>query len=113
MLASELFVRSERMTRFLTFIVHETLAGRGRQLNQYAIAIVAFDKPTSFDPTTDPIVRVEAGRLRAKLREYYATSGLMDPIQIGMARFGYCPSFSRRETRVQSDPFASRSLVGV
>jgi hypothetical protein len=103
MLTSDLFTRSERMSRFLGFIVNETLEGRGRELNQYAIALEAFDKPDSFDPTTDPIIRVEAGRLRAKLREYYATSGLMDLVQIGMARIGYRPTFSRKE----AGPFGS------
>ena len=97
MLASELFLRSDRMSRFLSFIVHEALAGNARQLDQQAVARAVFDRPSSFDPTTDPIVRVEAGRLRAKLREYYATSGLMDPVHIGMARVGYCPSFTRRD----------------
>jgi TolB-like protein len=95
MLSDDLFMRSERLSRFLRFIVEQTLAGRACDLNQYAVGLAVFDKTPSFDPNIDPIVRVEAGRLRAKLREYHATSGLADPIRIGMTKSGYVPIFKR------------------
>ena len=57
--------------RFLEFLVKEALAGRGERLKGYNIALEVFDRPESFDPTVDPLVRVEAARLREKLREYY------------------------------------------
>ena len=95
MLSDDLFMRSERLSRFLRFIVEQTLAGRACDLNQYAVGLAVFDKTPSFDPNIDPIVRVEAGRLRAKLREYHATSGLADPIRIGMTKSGYVPVFKR------------------
>jgi TolB-like protein len=94
MLGDDLFLRSERLSRFLRFIVEQALEGRAHELNQYAVGLAVFDKPPSFDPNIDPIVRVEAGRLRAKLREYYATSGQADSLRIGMARSGYRPFFS-------------------
>ncbi len=95
MLADDLFTRSERLSRFLRFIVEQALEGRAGELNQYGVGLAVFDKAPSFDPSIDPIVRVEAGRLRAKLREYYATSGQMDPVRIGMAKSGYRPTFRR------------------
>ena len=65
------FQQSHRRQRFLEYIVSEALEGRVDRLKGYTIGIEIFDKPTSFDPLTDPIVRVEAARLRDKLREYY------------------------------------------
>ena len=102
MLSDDLFMRSERLSRFLRFIVEQTLAGRACDLNQYAVGLAVFDKTPSFDPNIDPIVRVEAGRLRAKLREYHATSGLADPIRIGMTKSGYVPVFKRSEPKTVS-----------
>ena len=70
-LASESFSRSHRLQRFLRYVVEATLDGDGERLNQFSIAIDVFDRDSSFDPTTDAIVRVEAGRLRAKLLQHY------------------------------------------
>jgi hypothetical protein len=70
-LKSALFAYAERLGRFLEFVVEETLNGRADHLNQFAIAIDVFDRDETFDPTIDAIVRVEAGRLRSKLLEYY------------------------------------------
>ncbi len=66
-LASDLFAHAERLSRFLKFVVDETLNGRADRLNQYAIAQDVFDRNEAFDPAIDAIVRVEAGRLRSKL----------------------------------------------
>lgn len=76
------FQQSHRRQRFLEYIVSEALEGRIDRLKGYTIGIEIFDKPTSFDPLTDPIVRVEAARLRDKLREYYETEGQSDPVRI-------------------------------
>ena len=67
------FLQSQRRQRFLEYIVNETLAGRGERLKGYNIALAVFDRPQNFDPAVDPIVRIEAARLRDKLREYYDT----------------------------------------
>ena len=72
------FAPSERMTRFLRFIVEETLAHRADQLSEYAIGVEAYDRGESFEPSADSIVRVDARRLRGKLREYYDTVGSND-----------------------------------
>src|SRR3954453_20726020 len=76
------FAGSERMRRFLSFAVSETLAGRLTALKEYTIAVQVFDRPVSFDPGFDPIVRVEARRLREKLDVYYRGSGQNDAVII-------------------------------
>lgn len=95
-LASDVFSRSERMKRFLRFAVEQALAGEEETIKEYTIAVEVFDKPPAFDPRVDPIVRVEAGRLRSKLREYYDTEGREDPILIGFPKRGYAPQFEPR-----------------
>src|SRR6185295_11909345 len=70
-LASATFRQVDRLKRFLRFIVTEAVAGRGDQLKEYVIGVQVFDKETSFDPRADPIVRVQARRLRARLLRYY------------------------------------------
>lgn len=64
MLASPVFAQSERLCRFLRFVVEETLQGRGEQLKEYFVGVEVFDREEAYDPRTDPIVRVEADRLR-------------------------------------------------
>ncbi len=92
-LESDLFTHSARLGRFLKFIVDETLDGRASRLNQYAIATDVFDRDETFDPSIDAIVRVEAGRLRAKLREYYSELGGNDSVAIELPKRGYAATF--------------------
>ena len=68
--ASRDFMNSERKRRFLKFVVQETLAGHAGRIKAYAIALEVFDRDTSFDPAADPVVRIEAGRLRRSLEHY-------------------------------------------
>ena len=97
-LESALFAHAERLCRFLKFVVDETLDGRADRLNQYAIAIDVFDRDETFDPAIDAIVRVEAGRLRSKLLEYYAELGGDDPIRIELPKRSYAATF-RHQSR--------------
>ena len=83
-LGSRPFARSRRMQRFLEYIVVEALAGRSDRLKAYNIALEVFDRPETFDPIVDPLVRVEAARLREMNREYYVADGQDDPIHIGL-----------------------------
>ena len=92
-LGSALFVHAERLGRFLQFVVNETLEGRGDRLNQYAIAVEVFDRDETFDPTVDAIVRVEAGRLRSKLLEYYIEQGRNDAVRLLLPKRGYVAQF--------------------
>jgi adenylate cyclase len=95
-LDSALFAHAERLGRFLKFVVDETLDGRADRLNQYPIAIEVFDRDETFDPAIDAIVRVEAGRLRSKLIEYYAELGCDDPIRIELPKRTYAATFHHR-----------------
>jgi TolB-like protein len=92
-LASDGFRLSGRLRRFLQYIVDETLAGRGDQLNAFSISQDVFDRDESFDPQTDSIVRVEAGRLRRRLVQYYADEGQDDSFRIHIPRGAYVPLF--------------------
>ena len=95
-LASPVFSKSERMSRFLQFIVQRTLDGRSEDLKEYSIALEVFDKDESFDPRIDPTVRSEARRLRAKLTEYYEAAHDEDKILIDLPKGAYAPVFRNR-----------------
>ena len=90
------FHQSQRRQRFLEYLVNETLAGRGERLKGYNVALEVFDRPETFDPTVDPLVRIEAARLREKLREYYGTDGQDDPIHIDLPKGTYTPQIEFR-----------------
>lgn len=95
LLASDDFKASERNRRFLSYVVEETLSGRGDRIKAYNIAIAAFDRGSDFDPLADPIVRIEAGRLRRSLELYYLTAGKADPIRVDIPKGSYVAVFSR------------------
>jgi adenylate cyclase len=90
------FHQSPRRQRFLEYIVNETLAGRGERLKGYNVALEVFDRPNTFDSNADPIVRMEAARLRDRLREYYEADGQNDPIRIDLPKGTYMPQIEFR-----------------
>jgi TolB-like protein len=92
-LAHEAFAGAERARRFLRYVVERALAGESTALKEYAIGIDVFDRGTDYDPRLDSIVRVEAGRLRSKLEEYYNGPGRNEPVRIHLRRGGYVPAF--------------------
>ncbi|MEZ5535198.1 MAG: hypothetical protein R3F02_06190 [Thiolinea sp.] len=96
-LSSRCFRSRKRLCKFLSYIVEETLQGRRGGINQYSIAINAFGKAADFDAGDNPLVRVQAGRLRTRLQEYYDTEGRFNPIQIDVPSGSYCPVFERRK----------------
>jgi hypothetical protein len=85
---------SERNRRFLAFVVSETVAGNAERIKAYSIGVDVFGRDDSFDPTTDPIVRIEATRIRTALAAYYIGPGLGDSIRISIPPGSYVPSFS-------------------
>src|SRR5262252_9644194 len=85
-LESSGFVRNERMSRFLRFVVERHLEGKDQELKESVIAIEVFGRRPDFDPRLDPVVRTEAGRLRSRLSEYYVDKGKNDPLVIELAR---------------------------
>jgi TolB-like protein len=94
------FEATGREHRFLSHVVEEALSGRGDRIKAYSIAVEVFGRSESFDPQTDPIVRIEAGHLRRALERYYLTSGHADPILITIPKGGYVPDFSLRSPTV-------------
>ena len=95
------FRQSQRRRRFLEYIVNETLAGRSDRLKGYSVALEVFGRSENFNPVVDPVVRVEAARLREKLREYYGAEGQKDPVRIDLPKGTYTPQI---EFRQQGDP---------
>lgn len=110
-LASTAFNQADRLTRFISFIVHEGMAGRGGELKEYVIGVHVFDKEPLFDPRTDPIVRVEARRLRAHLVRYYLEDGRHDELIIDVPKGGYAPTFRRRDRPAPTQPSLSPAVV--
>ena len=80
-LQSQEFSTSERLADFLRFIVEETLTGRAIEINQRTVGVKGLDYPSNFDPQTNPAVRIQAGRLRRALDQYYYDQGVEDPTQ--------------------------------
>ena len=98
--------RSKRLSRFLRYLVDQALAGRSETIGGYAIAVDVFNKPEDFDPAVDSIVRVEAGRLRQRLAEYYREAGEGDPVEISLPKGSYAPAFKSRPMREKTLAYA-------
>ena len=107
-IASGAFAQSQRRQRFLSYVVEETLAGRGDRLKGYSVGVEVFDRRADFDPAIDPIVRIEATRLRDKLREYYGTEGRNDPVRIELPKGSYAPLI---ELQVASAPMPEAGVT--
>lgn len=90
------FEATQRMRDFLRFVVEETLSGRRGGLKGKAIAREVFGRGRDFDPAHDPVVRVQAGRLRRALERYFLLAGSRDPLRIDIPKGGYAPRFSRQ-----------------
>ncbi len=93
LLASPPICKSAQLTNFLSFVVEEALAGRGDRIKAYTVATSALGRGETFDPQTDPIVRVEAARLRRALRAYYANGEHDQAIMIELPTGTYTPVF--------------------
>jgi hypothetical protein len=87
-LNSKTFQQVQRLKRFINFVVTETNEGRGEKLKEFVVGFQVFDKESSFDPRNDPIVRVQARRLRIRLATYYAEEGQNDEILIELPKGG-------------------------
>ncbi len=107
-LASPEFAASGQLRRFLAFSVQATLRGEGAQLKEYRIAREVFGRGEDYDPRLDPIVRVEARRLRTKLQEYYDGSGRGETLRIELPKGGYAAAFQAATTTEPPLPTARR-----
>jgi TolB-like protein/Tfp pilus assembly protein PilF len=116
-LASKTFRQADRLQSFLGFIVNEVMAGRSDKLKEFLIGVEVFGKESSFDPRMDPLVRVQARRLRTRLERYYREEGQNDEIAIELPKGGYEPVFQKRETsgmkRTVSAALVSRNTIFV
>lgn len=102
--SSPAFDAPDRAQKFLTYVVEEALQGRAERIKAYSIAIEVFGRDASFDAQNDPVVRIEAGRVRRALEHYYLLTGQKDPVLITVPKGGYVPTFSRMtESPPQAD----------
>jgi len=90
-LASSGFAASERLSGFLRYVVEQALAGQA--VKETLIGVEVFGRKPGYDPRLDGVVRVEAVKLRLRLREYYEIAGAGDPVRIDLPKGGYVPSF--------------------
>jgi hypothetical protein len=96
-LASLQFARAERLSTFLRFIVDEAAEGRSAALKETVIGVEVFGKPVGYDPKADSTVRIQASRLREKLRDYYLTTGAEDELIIQLPKGSYVPVWERAQ----------------
>src|SRR5512136_264490 len=98
-LSSRIFTRAPGLAKLLSYLCGKYFDGETDQIKEYTIAVEFFKRESDFDSKESPIVRVEAGRLRAKLKEYYRTEGKNHLIQIVIASGQYAPVFQRQRAR--------------
>jgi TolB-like protein len=99
-LSSKVFAAAQRSQAFLRYVVERSLTDAPPPLKEFSIAMDVFARGDDYDPAIDATVRVEAGRLRNRLREYYDVEGSGDPIYIDVPKGGYYPTFTFREGKV-------------
>ncbi|MBZ9766274.1 hypothetical protein LB526_05815 [Mesorhizobium sp. CA6] len=111
LLASETFGRSERARRLLRYLVEREQAGEADRLKGVSIAMDVFGKDGDFDASTDAVVRVQAGRLRELLDQYFANEGVAEPVRIAIPRGGYVPSYEPNAIRLPGDARSASKTV--
>ncbi len=109
-LASPEFQATDRQREFLQFVVAETIAGRDQEIKGYTVATQVFGRKEDFDQATDPIVSIQANKLRRALERYYLVAGTQDPVCIDIPKGTYVPTFCEH-IGVELDR-TSRSAVG-
>ena len=97
--ASEGFAGSAQLIRFLRYVVESCLRGEAGHLKESSIGVEVFNRGGGYDPKTDPIVRVEARRLRARLTAYYEMAGVAEKVRISLPKGGYAAAFERSEAK--------------
>jgi tetratricopeptide (TPR) repeat protein len=108
LLADSRFHLTDRNRAFLRYVANEHFAGNAKGAKAYAVAIDVFGRPSSFDPATDPIVRIEAARVRAALDQYYEAYGMAHQLRVSLPRGHYVAEFSIIPEGVVSRPHNER-----
>ncbi len=101
--ASSVLHGSESLCKLLRYLAHHAIEHPGTPVKEYQIATEEFGRPPDFDPAVDSMVRVQAGRLRGKLAEYYAGEGSSDPVRIELPKGTYTLAFHKRDAAPKSD----------
>lgn len=101
---SHILHSSESLCKLLRYLGEQTLDHPGSSVKEYQIATEVFGRPSNFDPHLDSTVRVQAGRLRLKLTEYYNSDGSEDPLVIELPKGSYALSFHLRATIKANEP---------
>ena len=104
---SQTMRRAEKLIHLLNFLVETTLDGNAHYLKETIIGVSVFGRAPDYDPKTDTIVRSQAWRLRAKLKDYYASEGAHDAVIIEIVKGQYSATFSLRRTAVVEHPTIS------
>jgi hypothetical protein len=99
-LSSKVFAAAQRSQAFLRYVVERALTDAPHSLKEFSIAMDVYARGHDYDPSIDATVRVEAGRLRNRLREYYDVEGTGDPIYIDVPKGGYCTTFTFRNGKI-------------
>ena len=100
-LATGEFAASPQLAAFLSYVVERRLEGAEQRIKAYTIATEALGRPDTFDPQTDPIVRVQARRLRQALLAYYATPEADDSMRISLPVGAYVPEITSHSARTR------------
>ena len=99
---------SEALCKLLRYLADQSLQNPGTSIKEYQIATEVFGRPSDFDPHSDSAIRVQAGRLRVKLADYYATEGNADPIIVELPKGSYTLAFRQRQLGAKAtDPVAA------
>ena len=110
--ASRRFSGSDRQCRFLRLLAEETVQGRGGALNEERLGVEVFGRREPFDPRSDPIVRTELSRLRAKLKDYYEVEGRQDPLLIEFPPKSLAPALRQRDVSSPGRTWSRRPFRG-
>lgn len=105
-LSSEEFRTSEVLRRLLVYLADKELSGESDQLKEYTIAIEGLGKPSTYDPQQNASVRIQAGRLRQKLTQYYQSEGKDDPIVVSLPKGRFKLTCEPREGATDAAPVA-------
>src|SRR5581483_563320 len=111
-LESKTFGSAGRMRRFLEFAVEYSLSSPDEPLKEIIIGAELYPSGSEFDPRLSAAVRVDATRLRAKLREYYTSEGMADPVVIDLPKGSYMPVFRAASAPVPAQPGAAQPVSG-
>lgn len=110
-LASAEFIVPGRVRQFLVYVVNQTLEGHSGRIKAYSVAVEVFGRDANFDIQNDPVVRIEAGRLRRALERYYLLAGSNDPVLIEIPKGGYVPRFQWRPPQPHGGGGSARPAI--